>query len=92
VWQFIMVNNIADSIKAECERLHIPAKENRPTAGIGLAWNISSVCFFIPFASLASLVLWIIYWVKVNEYKNLIIENKDNYLLDAERQIFNTSS
>ena len=92
VWQFIMVNNIADSIKAECERLHIPVKENKPTAGIGLAWNISSVCFFIPFASLASLVLWIIYWVKVNEYKNLIIANKDNFLLDAERQIFNTSS
>jgi len=91
VWQFILVTSVADSIKAECERLHIPVTEGRPTAGIGLAWNICSVCFFVPFAPLASLVLWIIYWVKVNEYKNLIIANKDNFLLDAERQIFNTS-
>jgi hypothetical protein len=91
VWQFIMVNNIADSIKAECERLCIPVTENRPTSGIGLAWNISSVCFFVPFAPLGSLVLWIIYWVKINEYKNLIIANKDNFLLDAEREIFYTS-
>jgi hypothetical protein len=91
VWQFIMVNNIADSIKAECARLYIPVKESRPTSGIGLAWNISSVCFFVPFAPLGSLVLWIIYWVKINEYKNLIIANKDNFLLDAEREIFYTS-
>ncbi|MBA2250945.1 MAG: hypothetical protein H0W12_12235 [Chitinophagaceae bacterium] len=92
VWQFIVVNSIADSIKAECERLNIPIKENKPTSGLGLAWNISTVCFFIPFASLASLVLWILYWVKVNEFKNLIITNKDNYMLDAEKQIFNTAT
>lgn len=88
VWQFIMVDHIANSIKAECERLSIASNEKKPTYGIGLAWNICSVCFFIPFAPLASLVLWIIYWVKVNEYKNLIIANKDNFLLDAERNIF----
>ena len=88
VWQFIMVTNIAESIKAECVRLNISVNERKPTAGIGLAWNICSVCFFIPFAPLASLVLLIIYWVKVNEYKNLITTNKDNFLLDAEKNIF----
>jgi hypothetical protein len=88
VWQFIVVNNISESIKAECEILQLPTKENKPTSGIGIAWCICSLCFFIPFASIAALVLWVIYWIKVNEYKNLITENKDNILLDAEKNIF----
>jgi hypothetical protein len=31
IWQFFTVSNIADSIKAECERLNIPINEDRPT-------------------------------------------------------------
>ena len=92
IWQFLTVSNIADSIKAECYRLNIPTTENRPTYNIGLAKNILSLCGLIPgigsLCSLAFLVCWIIYWVKVNEYKNLIIANKDNAILDAEQGIF----
>lgn len=92
IWQFFAVSNIADSIKAECERLNIPVSEERPTYNIGLAKNILSLCVLIPFlgglASLAFIVCWIIYWVKVNEYKKLIDANKDNDILDAEQGIF----
>jgi hypothetical protein len=94
VWQFFVVSYIADSIAAECVRLNIPVTEKRPTFGIGTAKNILSlVGLIIPIVGpLATFVCWIIYWAKVNQYKNLIIANKDNFLLDAERQIFNTSS
>lgn len=92
IWQFIAVNNIADSIKAECYRLNIPTNEERPTYNIGLAKNILGICGIIPVIgglfSLGFIVCWIIYWVKVNEYKNLIIANRDNAILDAEQGIF----
>ena|SRR5688572_20806024 len=94
VWQFIVVTRIADSIRDECVKLNIPIKENRPTYNIGLAYCISSILFLIPlikiFGAFAALVTWILYWVKVNEYKKLIIANKDNFLLDAEKQVFHS--
>jgi len=94
VWQFIVVSKIADSIKEECVKLNIPIKENRPTFYIGLIYCISSILFLIPvlktIGSIAVLITWIIYWIKVNEYKKLLLANKDNYLLDAEMQIFHT--
>lgn len=89
VWQFIMVDRIADSISAECTRLNIPVKENRPTYGIGLAWNICNCITFIPIiGALAALVTFILYWVNVSEFKNLIKANQNNFMLDAERNIF----
>jgi hypothetical protein len=36
--------------------------------------------------SLAALVCWIVYWVKVNNYRKLIIDNGDNFLLDIEKE------
>lgn len=92
IFQFIAVNKIADSIKAECYRLSIPVAEDRPTYNIGLTKNILGICGLIPVLgsifSLGFIICWIIYWVKVNEYKNLIIANKDNAILDAEQGIF----
>lgn len=96
VWQFIAVERISNSIKAECIKLNIPIGEDRPTYNIGLTKNILSFGGIIPFLgillNIAFLVYWIIYWVKVNEYKNLIIANKDNYLLDAEQGIFHSNN
>jgi len=84
-----MVDKIAQSVTAECARLNIPAKDARPTYNNGLAWNICNILSFIPLiGGLASLVTFILYWVKVNEFKTLIIANQNNYLLDAERNIF----
>lgn len=88
VWQFILVDRIADSISSECTRLNIPIKENRPTYGIGLSWNICNCVTFIPIIGLAALVTLILYWVKVSEFKNLIKANQNNFMLDAERNIF----
>ncbi len=96
VWQFMVVSKIADSIKAECTRLNILVNESRPTYIIGLVYCISYLLLLIPSAkvigSFAVLVTWILYWIKVNECKNLLLANKDIFLLDAERQIFHTPS
>lgn len=92
VWQFIMVSRIADSLMEECIRLNIPLSEQRPTYNIGLTYNICSlISDVIPILGpLAALTTWIMYWIKVNEYKKLLITNKDNYMLDAEKEIFHT--
>ena len=89
VWQFIMVDRIAKSIGAECFRLNIPVKEDKPTYSASLAWNICNCITIIPIiGALAALTMFIIYWAKVYQFKNLIKANQDNYMLDAEKNIF----
>ena len=91
-WQFVVVNKIAQSIAVECNRLGIPVKETKPTYHLGLSWNICYLLFLIPLIKLwAGIVLtitWIIYWIKVNQYRKLIIKNQNTFMLDAERNIF----
>jgi hypothetical protein len=93
VWMFFVVNKIADSFRLECYKLNITTTELKPTQGIGNAKNILRLCSFVPvlgiLASLGFIVCWIIHWIKVNEYKNLILANRDNnIILDAEKGIF----
>ncbi len=40
VWQFIMINRIADSLKTEFSERNISIKEDRPGAQIGVAYCI----------------------------------------------------
>jgi len=91
-WQFIIVDKIAQSIAAECVKLNLPVKDNKPTYNIGLVWNICFILSMVPvikgLLSLVAMIAWIIYWVKVNNYKKLIITNQDNYLVDAEKIFF----
>jgi len=97
VWQFIMTARIADSIRDECMRLQIPLTENRPTFTLGMVMsilyivsvpmnNLSAELMLGGLCSLAALVCWIVYWVKVNNYRKLIIANRDNFLLDIEKE------
>lgn len=89
VWQFIMVDKIAQSIGAECARLNIPVSDAKPTYNLGLAWNICNFLSIIPIiGGLAALIIFILYWVKVAEFKKLILANQNNFMLDAERNIF----
>ena len=91
-WQFVVVNKIAQSIALECEKLQIPVKETKPTYNLGLSWNICYILFLIPIArlwmSIILMITWILYWIKVSQYKKLIIENQNSFLLDAEQNIF----
>lgn len=73
VWNFLMVGYIADSLAAELQRRNLPCEEQRPGYPLGLAMCILGVCGIIPFvggiASLVTMILWILYWVKIAGYK-----------------------
>lgn len=73
VWQFIVVNRLADSLKAEFDAKNMKVDEERPGAGIGLAYCILFCCSVIPFVNfltgIAGIICWIIYWSKINNYR-----------------------
>lgn len=73
VWQFIIVNRLADSLRDEFAKKNIKVMEARPGFAIGLTYCILFCCSIIPYlgllTSIAGLVFWIIYWVKINGYR-----------------------
>ena len=86
VWQFIMINRIADSLKAEFNERGITVKEDRPGAQLGVTYCILNLCAIVPvlggLAALGGLVCWIIYWVKMAEYKNQLTVINESVLDD----------
>jgi hypothetical protein len=76
VWHFIVVNGISKSLHNEFARRNTPNVEPEPGKGIGLATCILSATSIIPviglFSGLAGLVCWIIYWVRIAGYSNLL--------------------
>ncbi|MCB9233036.1 MAG: hypothetical protein H6581_15370 [Bacteroidia bacterium] len=81
VWQFIMVSGIADSLAAEFRDRGMVPQEERPGHGIGLTYCILYCCSIIPFigwfTSLGGFICWIVYWVKINNYKNQLGEYRE---------------
>ena len=79
MWQFIIVQKMADSLQKEFAMRGVQTKEPRPGYSIGMAYCILSVCTIIPFfgilASIGMFVTWIIYWVNIADYKNQLISN-----------------
>lgn len=73
IWQFLFVSHIADSVAAEYRRRGLPLKDDRPLYQLGLWSCILSFSGIIPvigaLGGLASLVMRIIYWVKLAEIK-----------------------
>ena len=80
VWHFIIVKNLADSIKAEANSNNIKINELRPAYNIGMTMCILNCLFFIPglnfFTGIAGLICWILYWVKINSYKSILVTEK----------------
>ena len=78
VWSFIVVNKISESLEAEC-RMRGIRTEPKPAYSVGIAMSVLQCCTWIPavgyLVSIAALVCWIIYWIKVNEYKKLMESN-----------------
>lgn len=71
VWQFVVVSRVASSLGNEFRRRSL-VKEPEPGKTLGLAFCILDLCGIIPIlgiiASLAGLVFWIMYWVKISNY------------------------
>ena len=79
-WQFVIVNRIADSLKAEFAKRGITGEEARPGYGVGITYCICGCCGIVPvlgaLAAIGALVCWIIYWVKISGYKTKLQQTK----------------
>lgn len=77
VWQFIVVNRLADSLKSEFLSRNIDLSEDRPGHALGIAYCILLLCSWIPVvgvvAAFAGFVCWIMYWVKISDFKSRLI-------------------
>ena len=82
IWHFIVVGNLSDSIKAEALSKKLFLNEARPAYSVGLAMCILDCFAIIPVLNiitvLISLICWIIYWVKINGYKNMLFSARFN--------------
>lgn len=80
VWQFFVVDRVSKSLKAEFLKRNIQIVEEKPGYSIGIAFCILNCCGIIPvlggFAGIGGLVCWIIYWIKIADYKTLLINNR----------------
>ncbi len=73
IWNFIMVNRIADTLANEFRMRNIPSNEQRPGYQVGITMAICGAVGIIPYlgsiAGIVQLIMWIIYWVKMSGYK-----------------------
>ncbi len=75
-WQFVIVIKMSESLEAEMGKRQIKNIDNKPGYGIGLAYCILFATSIIPglgvLTILAGLVCWIIYWVQINNYRQML--------------------
>jgi len=89
VWIFFTVIKIRDSLKGEFASRNLESDDPEFGFMMGLIYAITGACSIIPFigtfAAIASIVFWIIYWIKMNKYCNILINNpgSDNAQLDS---------
>ena len=77
IWNFFIVTHVSGSLKREFTERGIQDVGDCGQ-GIGIAMSILAVLILVPvlgwwLASIATLVLWIIYWVKIVELKNRLL-------------------
>lgn len=80
VYHFIAVNRLGESIGLELRKRGVYHSENKPGYGIGIAAGVLNIASILPdtigiLSTIASLVCWIIYWVKIANCKNLLVQN-----------------
>jgi len=80
-WHFVVVMNIAKSLRNEFARLGIPCPESAPGQNIGLASCACNCCIFIPFlgglAAMVGIVLWVFYWKRIADYSRDLEERQE---------------
>lgn len=92
-WNFSVATRLADSLTNEFYDRKI-AEEESPgrIAGLWYAWlfllaNIPLPAFILVTIGLLSIVYFVGYWVKINNFRNLLVEHekhKDNQHIDVE--------
>lgn len=92
IWNFFIVDAIGVSFERGFQKYGI-YHSKKQTYDLGLTMSILCCCYWIPLlnilAILGSFVIWIIYWIKVVQYKNeLISAERNNNLAPGETSIF----
>ncbi len=71
VWNFMVVLNMSKSLGAEFQKRGM-AEDPQPGKTVGMTMAILICCGVIPIvgflASIAGLICWVIYWVKIVDY------------------------
>lgn len=91
LWVFWMIAGVADSVEDELRARGMPAPLHRPGYSVGLGYAIclcvSFVLRFIPymnmialFAGVVGIVLWVIYWVQIYNWQNVLKNYSTNYV------------
>ena len=84
IWQYYIVARLADSLKLELRKRNIWSDEKRPGYRVGLSFcrllSSSIIPYFGLLTTIGGLVCWILYWLRINEYRSRLIENPLNYL------------
>ena len=79
VWSFFVVAAIADSCKAQLEQYGLYSQE-KPTYKLGTAWALCLLfSIVVRLLSIVSLILFIVYWIKVNELRKQLLALKQVY-------------
>lgn len=75
IWHFFVVLALSNSLGNEFRARNILAPPE-PGKSIGIAMCICGACSIIPIlgmiAGAGSLVLWIIYWIRINEFSHML--------------------
>jgi hypothetical protein len=78
VIHFVIVFGMSKTLRNEFNRRAVPVDDPTPVQSLGLAMCICACCSIVPIlgllATLAHLILWIMYWVKIAEYSRLLGE------------------
>ena len=79
VWSFVIVNAVADSCKAQLEQYDV-FYDQKPTYSVGMGWAVCLVLsMVVSLFSIVAIVMFITYWVKLNEVRKQLITLKERY-------------
>ncbi|NLP06553.1 hypothetical protein GX411_11485 [Candidatus Fermentibacteria bacterium] len=70
IWDFVIVVTVSKSVSDEFTARKNPLQGGLPGLGPGIAFCVLNLLFWLPIVNiltiLASLVLWIVFWVKIS--------------------------
>lgn len=79
IWQFLLVIKISESLHNEFTKRNM-TEDPYPGKSLGIATCILNLCGIIPvvgiLTSVAGLVCWIMYWVKISGYSNKLEQSQ----------------
>jgi len=78
-WQFVMINKVGMTLRAEFNERGIKCQENKPGYSEGILYSTLMICGIIPGIGflfvLVGVVCWIVNWRKMNSYSRLLMNH-----------------